>query len=330
MADNQLTLFDPETLPGRACHKPTKKNPNGRTGTDAGVQAHYAAKDELCEECSEFARKRTRGYNAKKRENAISKNRKKCLADPEKYADRLPIPAVVDPSLACVEPTHQYPFGRTGTSGGYHTHRKAGEAPCAPCVSAHTRKNRDYKEDHWEEYQSWAQEYYHKNAEELRRKSREYQKANKDELSKRQKIYYQENKERLASYRKEWREKNPEREAEYSRISRQRNPERERYHTLRRIARLKELPTDNHTSDCITREHGTICYLCETEVDINLPKGTPASPQIDHVIPLSNSSSPGHVISNTRWTHARCNMSKGARKVSELALPFPPPSGNTY
>lgn len=40
----------------RACLKATSKYPHGRTGTDAGAQAHRTAREPLCEPCREASR----------------------------------------------------------------------------------------------------------------------------------------------------------------------------------------------------------------------------------------------------------------------------------
>lgn len=40
----------------KECEKPTKKYPNGRAGTSAGVSAHKKAKEKACEACAEFRR----------------------------------------------------------------------------------------------------------------------------------------------------------------------------------------------------------------------------------------------------------------------------------
>src|SRR5512139_1784865 len=39
-----------------ACVRPTKAYPEGRTGTDAGFQAHHAAKEPVCDPCAEARR----------------------------------------------------------------------------------------------------------------------------------------------------------------------------------------------------------------------------------------------------------------------------------
>ena len=82
----QLSIFDIETpTPQLACEKPTRKNPNGRTGTSAGVQAHYAAKEAPCDECAQYNRERAGSYYAEKREYVLEKKRSKYRQDPDKY-----------------------------------------------------------------------------------------------------------------------------------------------------------------------------------------------------------------------------------------------------
>lgn len=46
----------------KECEKPTKKYPNGRAGTSAGVSAHKKVKEKLCEPCAEYRRVSHREY----------------------------------------------------------------------------------------------------------------------------------------------------------------------------------------------------------------------------------------------------------------------------
>lgn len=50
------------------CQKPTKKYPNGRTGTQAGIGAHSRVKEKNCEACAELKREYDRLYREKNKD----------------------------------------------------------------------------------------------------------------------------------------------------------------------------------------------------------------------------------------------------------------------
>lgn len=357
----QLSIFEPETLSGMSCRKPTPKYPNGRTGTNTGYVAHRHAGEAPCRECVD-GRNKYRSEQSRKRAES-------------KPAD----------APACATPSRRRPGGQTGTYAGYKLHLKEGEAPCQPCVDARDKRKRNleastrsekskydlvcqapskkypagttgtfaglrahefYNQEPCPECEKAGKEYYAKHAaeyyqanrtrlleysrayrienrEELNAKARKYHWDNRDTILVQKRSYYEENKERFQEYREQYRVENREKFAEWNREYRRRHPERTNAHSVRRRARLKNLPAIPYTTDDITEQHGTTCYLCGQEVNLELRTGRPDSPEIDHVHPISSPESPGDVISNVRWTHSFCNRSKGPRMLSELSLPFP-------
>ena len=54
------------------------------------------------------------------------------------------------------------------------------------------------------------------------------------------------------------------------------------------------------------------CALCGRPVDVTLPPGTPLSPELDEIVPVSRGGSP-HDIDNIQLVHRICNQKKGAR-----------------
>lgn len=225
MANSQLTLFELETQPGMACNKPTKKYPNGRTGTGPGVVAHYQVKEKPCEECAAFNRNRVKSYYASNKKKILEKKRERYQEDPAKYLEYNRAHPQKDP--------HQASIVR----------------------------------DKWKL----------KNAEKVRKYALKYARA---------------------------------------------NPEIHTENERRRRARKRSLAAEKYTVEDVTRTYGTVCYLCNTEIDIHLPYGSPLSPEIDHVYPLSRPGCPGDILSNAKLTHSVCNRAKGAKLVSELTLPF--------
>lgn len=55
-----------------------------------------------------------------------------------------------------------------------------------------------------------------------------------------------------------------------------------------------------------------VCGICGREVDKTLPPGTPLSPELDEIIPVSRGGSP-YDIENLQLVHRSCNQRKGAK-----------------
>lgn len=268
MAENQSTLFEIYSLPGMVCHKPSKKYPQGRTGTIAGYIAHNEAKESPCDACREGRRSYRRKYNKENRELVSSQNH-----------------------------------------AGYLK-----------------RRDKELKEKH---------DYYVANRDEMLEKERVYRDKNREKLQQYQRQWYADNRDKVTAQKrvskKKWYDANPEKAQARRKKYRESNLDKvrqwENENTHRRRALKRSLPSDGYTFDDVTRTHGTVCYLCGTDVDITLPANYPESPEIDHVHPLSRTGCPGDVLSNVRWTHKACNSSKFSKLLSELELPFPAPLG---
>lgn len=95
----------------KECEKPTKKYPDGRTGTTAGYAAHKKEKETPCDACRE-------GHKKYMNEYIRAKDERKCDV-----------------------PTKKYPEGRRGTVAGYHCHIRAKETPCEDCREARHRES---------------------------------------------------------------------------------------------------------------------------------------------------------------------------------------------
>jgi 5-methylcytosine-specific restriction endonuclease McrA len=73
-----------------------------------------------------------------------------------------------------------------------------------------------------------------------------------------------------------------------------------------------------YTETEVLDRYGTVCHICNTEIDMSAPRGT-GKPgwekglQIDHVIPLSKGGD--HTIENVRPSHGHCNLTKSATLV---------------
>lgn len=112
-----------------ACAKPTKKNPQGRTGTPAGYLAHLGVGEQPCEAC-----KAAHGAKSAARKASLSPvflERERKRAAEHARAQRAK-------TKACAISTVEHPEGCQGSTDGYLAHITAGESPCQPCRRAST------------------------------------------------------------------------------------------------------------------------------------------------------------------------------------------------
>lgn len=114
------------------------------------------------------------------------------------------------------------------------------------------------------------------------------------------KAYYQANKELFELRRQKYIADNPDYRAAEDR---------------RRRAKVLENGYEPYTLQDVLDKYGTICHLCEEEVDLTLPRlsGTPGwqlGLHVDHVIPISKGGP--DTLDNVRPSHAICNLGKGA------------------
>lgn len=298
----------------------------------AGASAHSEHREERCDPCRRaFA------------EYSKRKARESAEAPKIKYKKDFPA------GQACRRESSYYPKGKKGTRAGYNSHRKAGEDPCQECKEGAKKEARaKYRESRpWlnidpSKYDlacevpkkstpkgrrgTTAGFSNHKTAREApcqecleaeREKNREYTNSN-----------YHKYRDRKIKYQEEYREKNRKKIRDRDREYYNQNKIAFRDRKEERNNMLLSLPSDGYNLGDIAKTHGTVCHLCLTEVD---PDGEPYredSPHIDHVHPISDPDCPGDILDNVRWTHARCNLRKGSKKMEDLDLPFNPPSDN--
>jgi 5-methylcytosine-specific restriction endonuclease McrA len=172
---------------------------------------------------------------------------------------------------------------RCGSRTGYNAHYQRGETPCADCKVAH----RDY-------YIQW------------RKDNPEIVKASilRDRTL---------HKERYLQTSYRWAKNNPEKIKESNRKRRLKNPERDRVATRLRKARKKNVEHEKYTTQDILDTYGTVCYLCNKEIDLTANRKTGIGNwqyglQLDHVIPISKGGS--DTVSNVKPTHGICNLRK--------------------
>lgn len=110
-----------------ACARPTKRFPQGRTGTSAGYLAHRAAKEEACRPCIS-------GHSAKTAARKASLSPVFLERERKKSTQRAQLRRAT--TNACLVASPEHPDSRRGTLAGYSAHVTAGQWPCQPCRDA--------------------------------------------------------------------------------------------------------------------------------------------------------------------------------------------------
>jgi hypothetical protein len=83
-----------------------------------------------------------------------------------------------------------------------------------------------------------------------------------------------------------------------------------RQRNYERRAKRHGLPSERFkVREIYERDEGK-CYLCHEQIDLSLKYPDPMSFSIEHIIPLHLASSPGHVRTNVRAAHQKCNWHK--------------------
>lgn len=272
------------------CKKPTRKYPQGRTGTIAGKQAHYKVGEEACDQCQQAVR----NYN---RERHVWKS-------PKPTGEEL---------MECEKATSHNPEGRTGTAAGYNAHRRAGEEPCESC-RAGVRESR-----------MWAGVQEILRGDTCSTPTRKFPEG-RTGLYAGFTFHKRVGEEPCESCQEAGRAYSRQAYQKYYRKNRQDVLVK----NMRRKAQERDWRHIPYTAKEMTEAFGTTCYLCEHPVDLQSESGKPLSASIDHVVPLHMLDGPGDQLSNVRWTHLRCNLRKRHRTVGQCSLPFPKPRGDEF
>jgi 5-methylcytosine-specific restriction endonuclease McrA len=100
------------------------------------------------------------------------------------------------------------------------------------------------------------------------------------------------------------------------------NPEYRVRATTRRVERLGLVEREKYTIDDVVNRWGTICYLCNEEIDLEAPRhpnsdGWELGLQHDHVIPLHLGGP--DTLENVKPTHGVCNLKKSHQVVTDIS-----------
>jgi len=122
--------------------------------------------------------------------------------------------------------------------------------------------------------------------------------------------------------RKDQRLRNPESRRESEKRYRQKYPEKQRIKGRKKRARKHQAITASYTYRDVLDLWGTDCHICTLPIDMRITRhcgeeGWENGLHLDHVIPLSKNGP--DIISNVKPSHAKCNISKSARLLYELA-----------
>lgn len=79
----------------------------------------------------------------------------------------------------------------------------------------------------------------------------------------------------------------------------------------RRRAARASTPHEAIDHAVVFERDGFMCRLCDEPLDMAAASGSPLSPTLDHVVPISRGG--GHVWGNVQAAHFYCNVSKGNR-----------------
>ena len=178
-----------------------------------------------------------------------------------------------------------------GTRSGYITHLRLKEPTCILCKKA----NNEYRK-------KWQA----KNSSRVKELSKQSMKRNKKKISIYQKLWYKNNKNEVLKKTKEYYENNKEQSFAKAR---------------RRRAKLKNLQTEQYTLKEIIDLYGTVCHICNEEIDMQAPRspgklGWEKSLHLDHVIPISRGGT--DTMDNVKPSHGICNISKGTKVLVDV------------
>lgn len=81
---------------------------------------------------------------------------------------------------------------------------------------------------------------------------------------------------------------------------------------IRRARRLRR-PFETFSRRAVFERDQWLCHICGDPTDREVHSRHPLSPSLDHLIPIAEDGSPGHVMVNTACAHLRCNMAKNNR-----------------
>lgn len=153
---------------------------------------------------------------------------------------------------------------------------------------------------------AYFKNHYSQNREKVNSKTKARYHDNPEKAMERGRKWQSENREKVREKSKRWRESNLEKAREQARLG-----------SNRRRARKRGAITDSYTEASVIQAYGTLCHLCNDEIDLNAPRrcgdpGWEKSLHIDHVLELCLGGN--DTLENVRPSHAVCNIRKPRTK----------------
>ena len=200
------------------------------------------------------------------------------------------------------------------SSNGY---MKGPRSACKRCTADRAMERYRANPELRERAKEYRAEYYRQNRESIIAAALEYEKRNPvdpEYRRKKSRAWSKANSDRYRSNIDRWRRENPERDLEI----------RRRIQSRRR-ARMRGLPVEPYTMDQLLERDGTLCVLCDGELDLSAAHPDLLAPTVEHLECISWDNSAGDVPANCAVAHFTCNSSRNnrphpaaARKRSEL------------
>lgn len=176
------------------------------------------------------------------------------------------------------------------------------------CKSCEAAASKVYNAANREDIAAKQKAYKEANRQEIAVNKKAWKKANPEKVVASSQIYYEAHREGIAFKQKVYYEANREETATKTRAWRAANPDSRRNSQLKRRALKRGNGTLKVTAKDLKRMLAKPCAYC----------GSPAE-HIDHVVPLSRGG--GHSIGNLVGACAPCNLSKGAKFITEWKKP---------
>jgi 5-methylcytosine-specific restriction endonuclease McrA len=132
-------------------------------------------------------------------------------------------------------------------------------------------------------------------------------------MAERAKAYYHANKEKAKVAKKAWQTANLDKYRSYNKKSYAKNPQKTLDRVHRRKAKIKGNGFEPYTLEQILEIYGAVCHLCETPIDLTLPRkigveGWEYGLHIDHKTPIAKGGKDS--LDNVAPAHALCNLAK--------------------
>ncbi len=226
----------------------------------------------------------------------------------------------------CTKCNVEYP----ATLEYFKQNRKVLNTICKVCTKAYDKENykknsekykqktRQWAKDNAERKKESAKAYHVANLEKEKERAKAYYLANPEKVKEKVKAWQKANPEKVKAGKKAWSFANPERERANNKAWREANPEKVRAMKTKHRALKSGALHEDWTEIEVVDLYGTDCYLCDTSIDFTAPRkgaGSEYSLWVDHIVPLSALGE--NTIRNVRPCHAKCNLAKHNKSLSE-------------